>query len=408
MKRNEKFSCAVLHLNNFRNIANTMGPNTGNAVLAEVVRRWKKIADDDLSGTRDFLTCQQEDEFTLIIREYISEEVIPESLACYLEALKTSITVDESDFYLTVSIGYAQFPDDAKNIDDILTCAHAALEKARTLNTTVQIASFRPEFLEEEHLVETEQKIRSALDNNLLVYELQPQYDISHRLSGFEVLARIKDADETVVSPGEFIPVAEKVGLIDKIDYRVFRDSAIFFGDLIRKTNTDIRLCVNVSVRHLMKNDFLEEVRGVLKVSGIPANQLEIEITESIMINSMEKALQCINEIKKMGVRIAIDDFGTGYSSLSYLNSFPADMLKVDKSFIDKMNQSDASKKYVAAIISIGHVMNFDVISEGVEEPEQLETLREIGCDYVQGFIWGRPMPPEAAEKLVMESVLAG
>ena len=150
-----------------------------------------------------------------------------------------------------------------------------------------------------------------------------------------------------------------------------------------------------------MKDTFADEIRGLLESSGIPAKQLELEITESIMIESMDKAMNCINEIKKMGVLIAIDDFGTGYSSLSYLNSFPADLLKIDKSFIDKMNTGSSAKQYVAAIISMGHILGFDVISEGVEEQEQLETLREIGCDYIQGYIWGRPLPPEEAEKIL-------
>ena len=151
-----------------------------------------------------------------------------------------------------------------------------------------------------------------------------------------------------------------------------------------------------------MKNDFFDEIKNLLNTSGIPASQLEIEITESIMIDSAEKALHCIDEIKKMGIKIAIDDFGTGYSSLSYLNSFPADLLKIDKSFIDKMNQSESSRQYVAAIISMGHIMGFKVLSEGVEDTDQLETLREIGCDYIQGFVWGRPLPVEEAEKLVI------
>ena len=154
-----------------------------------------------------------------------------------------------------------------------------------------------------------------------------------------------------------------------------------------------------------MKNDFVEEIRSIVENSGVPASQLEIEITESIMIDSADKALQCIKELKNMGMKIAIDDFGTGYSSLSYLNKFPANLLKIDKSFIDKMNASDSSKKYVAAIISIGHIMNFDVISEGVEKEEQLETLREIGCDYIQGYIWGRPLPTEDAEALYLNAV---
>ncbi len=123
------------------------------------------------------------------------------------------------------------------------------------------------------------------------------------------------------------------------------------------------------------------------------------------MIDSAEKALRCIEELHKMGVKIAIDDFGTGYSSLSYLNNFPANLIKIDKSFIDKMLLNEPSKQYVAAIISIGHIMGFEVISEGVETEEQLKTLKEIGCDYIQGFIWGRPLLREDAEMLLIESV---
>jgi EAL domain-containing protein (putative c-di-GMP-specific phosphodiesterase class I) len=150
-----------------------------------------------------------------------------------------------------------------------------------------------------------------------------------------------------------------------------------------------------------MKNNFIDELREVLAESGLAPDNLEIEITESIMIDSADKALACIKQVKAMGVKVAIDDFGTGYSSLSYLNKFPADMLKIDKSFIDVMNSSESSKQYVATIISIGHILNLKVISEGVETEDQLDTLRQIGCDYVQGYIWGRPLDPQDAAALV-------
>ena len=134
-----------------------------------------------------------------------------------------------------------------------------------------------------------------------------------------------------------------------------------------------------------------------------PVKNLEIEITESIMIDS-ERALQCIDEIKKMGIMVAIDDFGTGYSSLSYLNKIPANLLKIDKSFIDEMNSSDSSRQYVASIIQIGHILGLEVISEGVESGDQLEVLKKIDCDFIQGFIWGRPLASEDAEKLIMSA----
>jgi EAL domain-containing protein (putative c-di-GMP-specific phosphodiesterase class I) len=318
----------------------------------------------------------------------------------YAAALEEKITADDCDFYITASFGSAEFPTDADNYDSLISCTVAAMNEVKRAKSSEHVMLFTPEMLKVEHTLEIEREIRAALENDTIFFNLQPQYDMTHKLRGFETLARMKNSEGRIISPAEFIPVAEKVGLIDKVDSTVFRKSAEFFGDLIKKTGSDITLSVNVSVRHLMKNGFLDELRDIIKQTGIPTNQLEIEITESIMIDSYEKALNCIGEVKNMGIKIAIDDFGTGYSSLSYLYKFPADLLKVDKSFIDQMNSGESSKRYVASIISIGHIMGFDVISEGVEEPDQLETLRSIGCDYIQGFIWGRPLPQDEAEKL--------
>ena len=211
----------------------------------------------------------------------------------------------------------------------------------------------------------------------------------------------MKDDNGALISPAKFIPVAEKTGLVDQLDICVFRKAAAFLSEFILKNQLDIILSINVSVRHLMKNNFIKEIQDIIQSTGIPVKNLEIEITESIMIDSADEALQRIEAIKKMGIRIAIDDFGTGYSSLSYLNHFPADMLKIDKSFIDVMNTSESNKQYVATIISIGHILHLDVISEGVESGDQLETLRNVGCDYIQGFVWGRPLPPEEAGRLI-------
>ena len=212
----------------------------------------------------------------------------------------------------------------------------------------------------------------------------------------------MRDADGNIVSPGEFIPVAEKTGLVDRIDLRVFELSMEFLSNVLKANkDSDIIISCNVSVRHLMKNNFIEELKDIIVKYQVPTSHIEIEITESVMIDSLEKALQRIDEIKDMGMKVAIDDFGTGYSSLSYLNNFPSDLLKIDKSFIDLMNTSESSKQYVATIVSIGHILNLHVISEGVEDEAQIETLREIGCDYIQGFVWGKPMPADEALEIV-------
>ena len=407
IKSNEKFVVTMIDLNNFKGINDTMGHNAGNEVLKEIATRWKYAADSGLSGTKDFITRQGGDEFTLIIRNYKTDDDILKSIQYYETVLEKKILLKNRDFFATASFGYAEYLVDSDDSETLFAYADLAMYEIKRANSGAHILRFSPGLLKDgEHSVEIESKIRTALENDKIFFCLQPQFNMEHRLRGFEALARMMDSDGRVLTPGEFVPIAETVGLIDKIDSRVFKKATKFFGDLIEKTGFDAVLSVNVSVRHLIKDDFINEVKTVLKKNRVPPKQLEIEITESILLDSEGLAIERIHELKNMGIRIAIDDFGTGYSSLSYLNRIPADLLKVDKSFIDKMNSSDSSKQYVASIISIGHIMNFDVISEGVEGDDQLETLRSIGCDMVQGFIWGHPLTPEEAEHLVHQMML--
>ena len=398
IKSGERFTVVSVDINNFKGINASLGFDTGNKVLIAIAERLKKSA----AGHDGFIARMNGDEFAIVIHGCQTDAETLGIIREYDTAIAQPLTVDSCDIFITASFGYCVFPDDAKTSDDLFSYANASMSEIKRIKSSDHILRFTRDLLREERTLEIERKLITALENDTITYALQPQFDLSHGLRGFEALARMKDSDGNAVSPGEFIPVAEKVGLVDKVDGAVFRKSAIFVGGLIKETNADITLSVNVSVRHLMKNGFIDEVRNVLETSGLPADRLEIEITESIMIESAEKALECIENIKKMGIKVAIDDFGTGYSSLSYLSNFPADLIKIDKSFIDKMNQSDSSKQYVAAIISIGHIMGFDVISEGVEENEQLTTLGDIGCDFIQGFIWGKPMSCEDAKKLVL------
>ena len=400
-----KFVVVSIDINNFKNINDTMGFDIGNKVLTGIAMLWKNIAESGASGTNDFVARLSGDEFAIIIRDYKSEKDIETAIKKYESSLSNKLYVDGYDLYITASFGYAEYPTDADNIDNLFTFADAAMTELKRANSSEHILRYSPDILKLERTLEIEHKIRTALEKDNVFFNLQPQYDMEHKLRGFEALARMKDENGDFISPGEFIPVAEKVGLVDKLDGAVFRKSSEFFGELLRKYDLDIILSVNVSVRHLMKKDFIEEINSILQNSNIPPKNLEIEITESIMIDSVDKALQVINAIEEMGVQIAIDDFGTGYSSLSYLNRFPANLLKIDKSFIDKVNDNDSSKQYVASIIAIGHIMGFNVISEGVEEDEQISVLKEIGCDYIQGYIWGKPLPEEQAEKLVRDSL---
>ena len=400
-RRGEPFVLVSVDLNDFKSINDTMGHDTGDQVLKEVARRWKDLANSLSTETVDFVARNSGDEFMIVISEYPSVKEIENTINAYREVLEKKITIDDCDYYLTACFGYSFFPEDSDVIENIYLFSDAALHEVKKAGSGSRILRFTPGVLNFERTLEIERKIRTALNSDKIFFNLQPQYDINHNLRGFEALARMKDDDGSFISPVDFIPVAEKTGLVDRIDMRVFELSMEFLDKITRETGTEIMMSVNVSVRHLMKNTFIEDIKNILKAHNIAPERVEIEITESIMIDSAEKALQRINEIKAMGMKVAIDDFGTGYSSLSYLNNFPSDLLKIDKAFIDQMNMSESSKQYVAMIISIGHILHLKVISEGVESPDQVEVLKKIGCDYIQGFVWGKPMPPEEAGKLV-------
>lgn len=400
-RRNEPFVLVSIDINDFKSINDTMGHDTGDQVLREIAGRWKELANSLNTETVDFIARNSGDEFMLVISEFSSKEEVENTINAYREELEKKITIDDCDYYLTACFGYSFFPEDSDVIENIYLYSDAALHEIKKVGSGSRILRFTPDVLNVERTLEIERKIRSALNSDKIFFHLQPQYDINHNLRGFEALARMKDDDGSFISPADFIPVAEKVGLVDRIDMRVFELSMEFLDKVSRETGTDVMMSVNVSVRHLMKNTFIEDIKRILTANNIAPERVEIEITESIMIDSAEKALQRINEIKAMGMKVAIDDFGTGYSSLSYLNNFPSDLLKIDKAFIDQMSMSESSKQYVAMIISIGHILNLKVISEGVESNDQVDVLKKIGCDYIQGFVWGRPMPPEDAGKLV-------
>jgi diguanylate cyclase (GGDEF)-like protein len=404
-KRSERFALVSIDLNNFKSINDTMGHDSGDETLRETARRWKDLANSGKTGTVDFIARKTGDEFLLIVSDYDSVSDIEKTIEAYKTELEKKFTIDNCDFYMTACFGYTLYPEDTDIIDNLYLYADAVLHEIKKKGDGGRILRFTPDILNSERTLEIERKIRTALSGDKIFFHLQPQYDMNHKLRGFEALARMKDDDGSFISPVDFIPVAEKTGLVDRIDMRVFEQSLDFLDKVSKETDTDVTLSFNVSVRHLMKNNFIEDIKKIIDSHDIAPGRIEIEITESIMIDSAEKALQRIDEIKAMGMKVAIDDFGTGYSSLSYLNNFPSDMLKIDKSFIDQMNLSDASRQYVAMIISIGHILNLKVISEGVESQDQVAVLKSIGCDYVQGFVWGRPMAPEDAEKLVEKSV---
>ncbi|PYG87623.1 diguanylate cyclase (GGDEF)-like protein [Ruminiclostridium sufflavum DSM 19573] len=395
--KEDNFAVVMVDLDNFKNINDSVGHDSGDNVLCEVAQRLKILQDKN-----DFIARIGGDEFIIIIKNYGTIDNLTYIVKRYSDIISNRFIVSNNYFYISASIGISLFPKDSQDPSEIFRYADAAMYYSKNHND-VAISMYNRSMTEKiENNVAMEQKIRTALDEDYLYFVLQPQYDTkTKKLRGFEALVRMKDEQGNHISPNLFIPIAEKTGLITRIDIWVIRNAMLFFKNILAVSDTKATLSVNISVLHLLSANFLDEIKQLLDETGFPPNQLEIEITESVFIFSMSKAIETLTELKKMGLHVSLDDFGTGYSSLSYLSKLPIDMIKIDKCFIDELLPGEAGKKYVAAIISIGHILNFSVISEGVESQEQLDILTSLGSDYIQGYIWGKPMLPSDAAKLL-------
>ena len=397
----KKFAVVSIDLNNFKSVNDSMGREVGDKVLLELARRWSSLTVARRGKSLDFLARLGSDEYAVVVRGYDSNESLAAAVEAYKLELENKITIDGCDYSIDACFGYAEYPDDATSAAALLSCADAAMNEARGRGAGSSVLKFEPKHIKTEKTLAMERNVRDALEHDDVFFRLQPQYDAKRKLRGFEALARIRAEDGAVINPVDFIPIAEKAGLIDRIDRRVYSLAAAFLSKLTRDRQSDAVLCVNVSGRHLMKTNFVEGLKSALDKACFPPERLELEIAESVFMDSAEKTLERIKQVKALGVRVAVDDFGSGGLSLNSLSKFPVDAIKIDKPFIDAIGESETAKKYAAAIISAGHILNLQIVAEGVEKPEQVEALKEAGCDYIQGFVWGGALSPDEASTLL-------
>lgn len=392
-----EFALVYIDINEFTQINDAAGHEYGDKLLNEVVTRLKYAMKND-----DFIARTGGDEFALIIKGFKDENELTEHINLFVNALKNKVTIDDQSVFVSASMGVAIYPKDSTNADELLRYADIAMQEAQSRSDS-NICMFDRNMIDKvENDLNIENLMRDAIHNDLFKLVFQPQYDTNtKKLRGFETLLRMTDTGGKPISPGIFIPMAEKNGLITDIDCYVLKKAMATFLPMLKKYNDKLILSVNISAIHLTKNSFVSDVESALIETGFPASNLEIEITESVFISSLESTAKTLDEIKAMGVKIALDDFGTGYASLSYLTKLPIDLLKIDKSFVDGLHEENNFADFVAAIISMGHLLHFDVISEGVEYETQLDMLKQLNCDFIQGFLWGRPMDIEAVDTLL-------
>ena len=391
----EHYAVAIIDIDNFKNVNDTAGHESGDEVLGQIAERWKEIL-----GTEDYLARLGGDEFAVVIYDYESLESLDRMLGNILSALSEKFIIKDRDYYLTASMGVAFYPGDSVDASQSLKYADMAMyvAKKQGRNQQVYFNSIMNDAIEKNVKLET--IIRGALEANAFTLLYQPQFRTTDKkLRGFETLIRMWDINGVPVSPAEFIPIAEQSSLIKDVDRWVLSHAMFDFMVLVEK-NPDLVLSINISALHLLDENFLNDLDEVLEMTKFPTACLELELTETVMVDSVDHAKDVLQQIKERGIQIALDDFGTGYSSLKYLKDLPIDLLKIDKTFVDSIKDKK-DESFIAAIISLSQIMNFAVISEGVEEEYQRQLLADLGCDYIQGFLWGRPLILDDARKLI-------
>lgn len=393
--RNEPFFLLFLDIDNFKRINDSLGHKYGDIVLCEVARRWSELIDKN-----SLIARSGGDEFNIVFAGTKEENMI--FMQKCINVLNEKIDVGSYKQYATVSIGASQFPDNGTDFDSLFRHADTAMYNAKR-NGKNQLCIFSDEMSDNiRYEVDIERIIREAMENNYFYLVFQPQFTTNgHNLRGFEALLRLRMPEGRVINPEAFIPIAEKCALILDIDRLVLKKAISFFAPVLREYNNSFSISVNISSQHFADAGFTDEIVTLLNEYEYPPHCLEIEITEYCLIGSMEQTMKTMNQLKEIGVMIALDDFGTGYASLSNLVKLPVDLLKIDKSFIDNIEENKCGGDFVRSIVSIGHLINCDVIAEGIETAEQLKALEEYNCEYIQGFYWGRPVEMDKAIEII-------
>jgi diguanylate cyclase (GGDEF)-like protein len=390
-RHNRRLAVLFIDLDRFKLINDTLGHDAGDALLTEVARR--------LTGSlraSDTVARLGGDEFVVLIEEVADPATIIDIAQKLIHSLGEPMTLSGHEYRMTASIGISSYPDDAEDVQGLLKNADIAMYRAKEQGrNNFQFYSARMNVHSVERLT-LESGLRRALERDELVLHYQPKIDIrSGRVTGVEALVRWQHPEQGLVPPVRFIPVAEETGLIVPIGQWVLQSACRTHRAWSAAGLPHLRMAVNLSARQLLHVDLVKEIGGLLGRTGCDPGCLELEITESMVMQNPARAVELIHELKELGIAISIDDFGTGYSSLAYLKRFPIDSLKIDRSFIHDLPRDPGNMAITRAVIGMAHSLKLTVIAEGVETREQLDFLRGHECDEMQGFYFSKPVPAE-------------
>jgi len=391
-KRDNKFVALLfIDLDNFKEVNDSLGHDIGDKLLIEVANRMSK-------GLRasDSLSRLGGDEFTVIVNNINKIEDLSRIIQTILNTFKEPINIKNNTLYINMSIGISIYPTDAKEVNDLLKHADSAMYKAKDNGRNTYC--FYNEDMTKKALdrILLETSLREALINDEIIVYYQPQVDAEKdKLVGMEALVRWKHPTKGMIFPDAFIPLAESTGMIVELDRIVMKKSIKQFSIWERDGLNPGKLSINLAIKQLESNNFLEFVKLLLDSKEYSYSNIEFEVTESQIMQNPEKSIEILKEINKLGISISIDDFGTGYSSLAYLKKLPINKLKIDKSFVDNLPSDLEDVAIAKTIINLCKSLNLNVIAEGVETKEQKDFMLENGCKLIQGYYYSRPIPAD-------------
>lgn len=399
-RHQKKVALFFMDIDNFKNINDTLGHDTGDELLKQTASRILTLLRES-----DIAARTGGDEFTVLL-ENLEEDSNAKIVASKLvNMFQRPFRVKGQEVYSTISIGISIYPDDGTSLDQLMQCADMAMYQAKNDGRN-NYSFFSPEMRrtsEEQMLMSNH--LRYALANNELSIFFQPKIDINKgRIIGAEALLRWRNHELGDISPNIFIPLAENLGIINELGTWVLenacREAMVWQGVSSEK----LQVSVNVSPQQFRTGQLLEAVDNALALSGLPHDQLELEITESLLMQDSDRPLTILKTLHDRGVRLALDDFGTGYSSLSYLRRFPLQVLKIDRSFICDLEVDQNNKALVDTIIAMAHSLKLEIVAEGVENEEQLNFLRQRDVKIIQGYLFSPPVPLEKFRALLQNN----
>ncbi len=398
---NNYLAVLFIDLDHFKEINDSLGHNIGDKLLVEVAKRMKSVL-----RASDTLSRFGGDEFTIIVNYINKVEDLSRIIQTIMDLFKKPIKIENNTLYVNMSIGISIYPNDAKEVNDLLKHADAAMYKAKESGRNTYC--FYDEDMTKKAFdrIFLETSLREALVKDEIVVFYQPQVDASkNELVGMEALVRWNHPTKGMIYPDSFIPLAESTGIIVELDRIVMKKSIKQFHTWKKEGLNPGKLSINLAVKQLESNDFLDFVKNILNSQECTYSNIEFEVTEGQIMQNPEKSIKILNDINKLGISISIDDFGTGYSSLAYLKKLPINKLKIDKSFVQDLPSDLEDVAITKTIIRLCESLNLNVIAEGVETEEQKDFMLENGCKLIQGYFYSKPVSVEEITKILKNGI---